>query len=142
LINKIFDKFSQNVAHFAGSSSAFGIAFSLIIVWIISGPIFHFSDTWQLVINTGTTIITFLMVFLIQRSQNKDSVAIQLKLNELIAASSGASNSLIDIESLTEEQLDVIHKFYSVLAEQTKKQTNIKRSHSIAVAKTKAEKNK
>ncbi len=137
-INKIFDKLASHVTHFAGSSSAFGIAFFVIFIWVISGPIFHFSDTWQLVINTGTTIITFLMVFLIQRSQNKDSEAIQIKLNELIAATKGASNSLIDIESLTEEQLDVIHKYYSVLADQTKKSSKIRMSHSVAKAKERA----
>ncbi len=134
-INKIFDALASKVTHFAGSSVAFGIAFLVILIWVISGPVFHFSDTWQLVINTGTTIITFLMVFLIQRSQNKDSQAIQIKLNELIAATKGASDSLIDIESLTEEQLDIIHKYYSVLADQTKKSSKISRSHSVAKAK-------
>jgi len=138
MINKIFDRFSQKVAHFAVSSIAFGTAFLIIVLWVISGPVFRFSDTWQLVINTGTTIITFMMVFLIQRSQNKDSISIQIKLNELLASSKGASKSLIDIESLTEEQLDVIHKYYSFLAAQAKKQSNIKRSHSLARAKEKA----
>jgi low affinity Fe/Cu permease len=137
-INKIFDKLASNVTHFAGSSAAFGTAFFVIFIWIISGPVFHFSDTWQLVINTGTTIITFLMVFLIQRAQNKDSEAIQIKLNELIASTKGASNTLIDIESLTEEQLDVIHKYYAVLADQTKKSSKISRSHSVAKAKERA----
>ncbi len=139
-INKLFDRFSFFISRFAGSSFAFGSAFLIIIIWLVSGPIFHYSDTWQLIINTGTTIITFLMVFLIQRSQNKDSIALQLKLNELIAATKGASDSLIDIESLTEEQLDAIHKYYAVLAETTKKQSSIKRSHSIAKAKRLAEK--
>ncbi|HKB87337.1 MAG TPA: low affinity iron permease family protein [Ignavibacteriaceae bacterium] len=139
-INKLFDKFSFIISRFAGSSFAFGTAFSLIILWLLSGPIFHYSDTWQLIINTGTTIITFLMVFLIQRTQNKDSTALQLKLNELIAATKGASDSLIDIESLTEEQLDAIHKYYSILAEKTKKQSSIKRSHSVIKAKRLAEK--
>ncbi|HSD64903.1 MAG TPA: low affinity iron permease family protein [Ignavibacteriaceae bacterium] len=139
-INRLFDRFSSLITHFAGSSIAFGSAFCLIIIWLITGPVFHYSDTWQLIINTGTTIITFLMVFLIQRSQNKDSIALQLKLNELIAATKGASNSLIDIESLTEEQLDALHKYFSILAEQTKNQSNIKRSHSIASAKAQAKK--
>jgi low affinity Fe/Cu permease len=139
-INKLFDKFSSFISHFAGSSIAFGSAFCIIIIWLISGPIFHYSDTWQLIINTGTTIITFLMVFLIQRSQNKDSMALQLKLNELIAATKGASNSLIDIESLTEEQLDVLHKYFSTLAEKTKRQSNINRSHSLTQAKERAKK--
>ena len=87
---------------------AFGLACGTIIVWAATGPLFHYSDTWQLVINTGTTMVTFLMVFLIQRSQNKDSLAMQLKLNELVAAVKGASNRLIDVEDLTEEELRVL----------------------------------
>lgn len=130
--NRLFDRFSSFISHFAGSSIAFGAAFVLILIWLISGPVFHYSDTWQLVINTGTTIITFLMVFLIQRSQNKDSRAIQLKLNELIAATKGASNSLIDIEGLTQEELDSIHNYFSFL---TSKESKVKRDHSIERAK-------
>src|SRR6476660_6759858 len=94
----IFEKIARTVTDFSGSTLAFIIALSTIIVWGITGPIFQFSDTWQLVINTGTTIITFLMVFVIQHSQNKDTMALQLKLNELIAASHDASNRLIAIE--------------------------------------------
>src|SRR5688572_6342038 len=104
-----FSKISNNITQWTGSSMAFGIAAALILLWIITGPIFNFSDTWQLVINTGTTIITFLMVFLIQKAQNKDSKAIQLKLNELIAASRHASNRMVDIEDLDEAELDVLH---------------------------------
>src|ERR1700722_5189929 len=95
-------RFSRYAIDWSGSSSAFGLAVLIILAWLISGPIFHFSDTWQLVINTGTTIITFLMVFLIQRAQNKDSQAIQLKLNELVAAMKGASNRMINVKGLTE----------------------------------------
>jgi low affinity Fe/Cu permease len=100
-LGKMFDRFSTAVTRVTGKPVAFIIAFVVIIVWAISGPVFQFSDTWQLVINTGTTIITFLMVFVIQQSQNKDTIAIHLKLNELIAATKGASNRLIDVEDLS-----------------------------------------
>jgi len=96
--------------------------------------VFHFSDTWQLVINTGTTIVTFLMVFLIQRTQNKDSLAIQLKLNEIVAAIPGASNRLIDIEDLSEKDLMRLHEFYCRLSEMAKKEVDLRRSHSIEEA--------
>ena len=99
----IFDTFSKYVTRFTGSPVAFISAFFIVIIWALLGPVFGFSDTWQLVINTGTTIITFLMVFVIQQSQNKDTVAIHLKLNELLATSKNASNRLIDIEDLTED---------------------------------------
>ncbi len=124
-INELFDRFSTKITHFAGSSSAFGIAFLFIVIWIASGPFFDFSDTWQLVINTSTTIITFLMVFIIQRAQNKDSVSVEIKLNELIAATKGASNRLVDIEDLTQEELDALHKYYELTAKQAKKNSSI-----------------
>lgn len=126
-----FEKFSAKVTKATGSSSAFIIAIFVILIWIATGPIFHFSDTWQLVINTGTTIITFLMVFVIQHSQNKDTTAVQLKLNELIAASSTASNRLIAVEDLSPKELETIKKFYSALAELAKKEMDIHRTHSI-----------
>ena len=107
----------------------------MVLFWAISGPLFHFSDTWQLVINTGTTIVTFLMVFLIQKSQNKDGKAIQLKLNELIAASRHASNRMVDIEDLTEEELDVLHRYYQMLSDKAEKEEDIHMSHSIDAAK-------
>lgn len=100
-VGKLFDRFSSAVTKITGKPIAFITAFLIIIVWAITGPVFHFSDTWQLVINTGTTIITFLMVFVIQQSQNKDTIAVHLKLNELIAATKGASNRLIDVEDLS-----------------------------------------
>ncbi len=112
---------------------AFCLAAGTIIVWLISGPIFRWSDTWQLVINTGTTIVTFLMVFLIQRTQNKDSRALQLKLNELVAALEGASNRLIDIEDLSEGELEILHKHYQKLAEMAK-ENRLTDSHSIEEA--------
>src|SRR5215467_13160621 len=100
-----FERFSNKITLFAGSSWAFFGALAVVLVWVISGPVFNYSDTWQLVINTGTTIITFLMVFLIQKSQNKDSHAVHLKLNEIVAALQGASNRLINVEDLTETEI-------------------------------------
>lgn len=132
--DSFFEKMSTAITCWTGSSPAFAIAFSIIIIWGISGPIFKYSDTWQLVINTGTTIITFLMVFLIQKSQNKDSKAIQLKLNELIAASRHASNRMVDIEDLTEAELDVLHKYYQRLSDISEEDDDIHHSHSIDAA--------
>ena len=126
-----FDRFSKKVTKATGSPYAFISAFLVIIIWALSGPLFDFSDTWQLVINTGTTIITFLMVFIIQQSQNKDTIALQIKLNELIASSDKASNRLIDIEDLTEEELDKAKAFYRKLAELAEKEDNAFISHSI-----------
>lgn len=130
-----FDRFSSSITKLTGSSSAFIAALSMIIVWGVTGPLFDFSDTWQLVINTSTTIITFLMVFIIQQSQNKDTLALQLKLNELIAATKGASNRLIDIEDLTEDELRVIKKFYVELAALSQREANLLVTHSIDEAK-------
>jgi low affinity Fe/Cu permease len=129
-----FEKFSNWATRATGSSTAFTLAVSIVIVWAFTGPLFDFSETWQLVINTGTTIITFLMVFLIQKSQNKDSKAIHLKLNELIAAQEGASNRMVDIEDLTEEELDQLHKFYARLYQLAKKEDALTYSHSIDAA--------
>ena len=112
-----FQSFAAKVTKATGSPWAFIIAFLIIIVWAVSGYIFNFSDTWQLVINTGTTIITFLMVFVIQQSQNKDTIALQLKLNELIAVNEKASNRLIDVEELTTEELEALKKFYVKLSQ-------------------------
>jgi low affinity Fe/Cu permease len=117
-----------------GSAKAFAVALGVIVAWGVTGPIFGFSDTWQLVINTGTTIVTFLMVFLIQQSQNKDSLAIQLKLNELVAALDGASNRLIDVEGLSENDLQVLQAHYRRLAAMTRESANIGESHSIEEA--------
>lgn len=129
-----FEKFSGKVVSATGSPWAFILALLTIIIWALTGPIFNFSDTWQLVINTGTTIITFLMVFIIQKSQNKDSKSIQLKLNELIAATKTASNRLIDVEALSEEELNTLHSFYTKLSIETKKHLDLKHSHSIEEA--------
>jgi low affinity Fe/Cu permease len=128
------EQLSTAVSRWTGSSPAFAIACGVILVWALSGPMFGFSDTWQLVINTSTTIVTFLMVFLIQRAQNKDAMAIQLKLNELVAAIDGASNRLIDVEDLSEEELKMLHAFYEKLAAMAKKDATLTRSHSIEEA--------
>lgn len=129
-----FEKMSSIVTKASGSSAAFLIAFSVIIIWLFTGPIFNYSDTWQLIINTGTTIITFLMVFLIQRSQNKDSIALHLKLNELITAQKFASNRLVAIEDIGEDDLKVLQKFYEHLALLAKKDLSVEESHSINMA--------
>lgn len=126
--------FSSVVTRAVGTSWAFSIALGIVLLWAVTGPIFHFSDTWQLVINTGTTVVTFLMVFLIQRSQNKDGLAIQLKLNELVAAVAGASNRLIDVEDLDEYELHVLHKHYAKLARMAEAEADISASHSVEEA--------
>lgn len=119
-IKTIFGTVATKSAQWAGSVWTFGAALLIVIVWGITGPIFGFSDSWQLIINTGTTIVTFLMVFLIQHAQNRDTRAIQLKLNELIGAVEGASNRLIDIEDLSEEELADLHQCYQKLSRQAK----------------------
>jgi low affinity Fe/Cu permease len=107
------------------------MAFAAILIWAILGPVFNYSENWQLVINTSTTIITFLMVFLIQKSQNKESMAVQLKLNELVAAHEFASNRLVDVENMTEEELRTIQKYYTKLKGDTQKEETLQQSHSI-----------
>ena len=130
------ERLSTTMTHWTGSTSAFALACAVIVVWAVTGPLFAFSDTWQLVINTGTTIVTFLMVFLIQRSQNKDSRAIQLKLNELVAAMKGASNRLIDAEDLTEDELELLHRYYLELVTLAKKDRQLSKSHSVEEARS------
>ena len=130
----LFETFANWATIATGSSAAFLIAASVIVIWLITGPIFKYSDTWQLIINTGTTIVTFLMVFLIQKSQNKDSKAIHLKLNELLASHEGASNRMVDIEDLTEQELDQLHKFYVTLSDLAEKEDDITCTHSIDAA--------
>jgi len=126
-----FEKLAAKVTLATGSTAAILIAFGSVFVWAALGPVFHYSENWQLVINTGTTIITFLMVFLIQKSQNKESMAVQLKLNELVAAHEFASNRLVDVEDMTEDELKVIQKYYSKLKRQTKNEESLRQSHSI-----------
>ena len=135
---RFFNRFSSTITKATGGLTAFITACTIIIIWGITGPIFHFSDTWQLVINTGTTIITFLMVFVIQHSQNKDTLALQLKLNELIAANREASNRLIAIEDLTDEEPEVLKKFYTHLSHLAKKEKNVFTTHSIDEAARKS----
>lgn len=114
--NSLFTRFAKTTSRIAGRPAAFGLAVGLIVVWLITGPIFHYNDSWQLVINTTTTIITFLMVFLIQATQNRDSEAVQVKLDELLRVTTGAHNALLDLEELEERQLDKIHRSYTDLA--------------------------
>jgi low affinity Fe/Cu permease len=136
-----FDRVSKVVTRATGRPSAFISAFAVVLIWGITGPLFGFSDTWQLVINTGTTIVTFLMVFIIQQSQNKDTMAIQLKLNELIASQKTASNRLIDIEDLSEKELETLKRFYITLSELAETERDIFSTHSIDEA-TKIHKHK
>ena len=133
-LNSFFDKFSTKATKLTGSPWAFIIAMALILVWAASGPVFGFSDTWQLVINTSTTIITFLMVFIIQQTQNKDTTAIHLKLNELIASNKDASNQLVDAEDLTEDELQVLKKFYVKLSKLADKESDVYATHSVGEA--------
>jgi len=130
-----FERLSEQATRRAGSTGAFIAAAGVIVVWLLFGPLFHYSDTWQLVINTGTTIVTFLMVFLIQRSQNKDALVMHLKLNELVAAMQGASNRLIDVEAFSEEELRTLERYYGELAKLARKDTNLAGSHSVEEAR-------
>jgi low affinity Fe/Cu permease len=127
---------AARVTDWVGSSKGLTTAVAVVLIWAVSGPFFGFSNTWQLVINTGTTIVTFLMVFLIQRSQNKDGLAIQLKLNELVAAMQGASNRLIEVEDLSEEELKILRTHYRRLVEMASADTDIAASHSIEEAES------
>jgi low affinity Fe/Cu permease len=111
-----FARLARWIARATGHPAAFGVAVTVIVVWALTGPIFHFSDTWQLVINTGTTIITFLMVFLIQNTQNRDTAAIHLKLDELIRCMKGAHNAVMDLEELTDQEIDLVRARYVELA--------------------------
>ena len=129
-----FEKVSNTITTYSGSSAVFLAAIALIVFWGISGPIFHFSNTWLLIVNTGTSIITFLMVFLIQKSQNKESIAVQLKLNELIAANNSASNRLLNIQDLSEDQLNTLYEHYRTLVELTQKAKSNTQSHSVEEA--------
>ena len=126
--------FAHAITEWSGTSLAFGLAFATIVVWALLGPLFDYSDSWQLVINTGTTIITFLMVFLIQRAQNKESRAMELKLSELIAAVEGASNRLIDVENLSEHEIEALHRHYATLVKMAREHGKLTSSHSIEEA--------
>jgi low affinity Fe/Cu permease len=132
----LLEALARRATDWSGRSSAFVLAVAVVVVWLVTGPLFGYSDTWQLVINTGTTIVTFLMVFLIQRAQNKDSLATQLKLNEIVAALEGASNRLILAEELSEHDLAILKKHYARLAIMAKEDADLKHSHSIEEAES------
>ncbi len=136
-ISKFFESFASGVTKATGNTSASILAFLFVILWAASGPLFHYSENWQLVINTATNVITFLMVFLIQKSQNKDSLAIQLKLNELVASHEFASNRMVNVEDMSEEELKIIQKYYSKISEFTKNEESLLQSHSIDEASEK-----
>src|SRR5262245_12329161 len=127
------ERFSEAVTRWSGSDTAFGLALLTIIVWALLGPLFHLSDTWQLTVNTGTTIVTFLMVFLIQRNQNKESLAIHLKLNEIVAALQGASNRLIEAEGFSEKELETLRRHYQELAQLARSEADITESDRKSV---------
>lgn len=133
-LSQILERFSLKATKATGTSMSFILALAVIIAWGLTGPLFRFSDTWQLVINTSTTIVTFLMVFLIQRTQNKDAQAIHLKLNEIVAALEGASNNLIDVEDLTEQEIQTLHKHYQKLVQMAQKDIKLTQSHSVEEA--------
>ncbi len=135
IIKARFKEFSTWVTKATGTSTAFLIACLVIIIWACTGPFFDYSETWQLIINTGTTIVTFLMIFIIQQSQNRDTTAIHLKLNELIAANELTSNRLVASEDLTEEELEVIKKYYKKISELSKKRETLFTTHSLDEAK-------
>ncbi|HSE03141.1 MAG TPA: low affinity iron permease family protein [Methylomirabilota bacterium] len=132
------ERAARAVTAWTGSSAAFACAVLVIVGWALLGPVFGFSDTWQLVINTGTTIVTFLMVFLIQRSQNKDAQAVHLKLNEIVAVLQGASNRLINVEDLTEHEVQTLHRHYRKLVELARRERTLTESHSIEEAETRS----
>jgi len=134
-ISDRFEDLSAAVTRWTGSTSAFACALAVVAGWAVLGPVFHFSNTWQLIINTGTTIVTFLMVFLIQRTQNKDALAIHLKLNEIVAALDGASNRLIEVEALSEKDLQTLESYYSELAELARNEHDLAHSHSVEEAR-------
>jgi low affinity Fe/Cu permease len=131
-----FETISEAVTMWTGSTAAFITALTIILLWSALGPVFGYSNTWQLVINTGTTIVTFLMVFLLQRSQNKEALALHLKLNELVAALDGASNRLIDVEALSEKELRTLERHYGELARLARQDIDIAQSHSVEEART------
>lgn len=132
----LLERLSHQATVTSGTSYAFIVALAVIVIWALTGPLFGFSNTWQLVINTGTTIVTFLMVFLIQRAQNKDAIAIHLKLNEIVAAMEGASNRLIDVEDLSEAEIAALRNYYLKLIQLAREDDNLTATHSIEEATT------
>jgi low affinity Fe/Cu permease len=134
-----FERLAQAISRWAGSTGTFVLAVGVVLTWALAGPLFDFSNRWQLVINTGTTIVTFLMVFVIQRAQNKDALAVQLKLNELVAAVNGASNRMLNCEDLSEEELVTLHRHYARLVELARADTSLRASHSVEEAESRHE---
>lgn len=134
-LSRRLEALSERITHWTGTSTALALAAGVVIVWAAVGRVFHYSDTWQLVINTGTTIVTFLMVFLIQRTQNKDALAIHLKLNEIVAALDGASNRLIESEGLSERELTALRDHYRELAVLAARDDDLTESHSVEEAR-------
>jgi low affinity Fe/Cu permease len=142
-LTALFAKFALATAHWSGHPAAFLLAVAVVLVWIVTGPVFNYSDTWQLVINTGTTIVTFLMVFLIQNTQNRDITAVQLKLSELVLAMKGAQNKFASIEDLSDEELQELHDDCRARADMTlghieKRQTSLKQSPRSAAQHNKS----
>ena len=133
-LRSLFNLVAKKASYAAGTPWTFLAAVTIVVIWALSGPVFKFNDTWQLVINTGTTIITFLMVFLIQRAQNKDSLVLHLKLNELLAAHKGASNRLINAQDFTEEEINLLHQYFCLLAQKAKHDHDLGRTHSVEEA--------
>ncbi len=131
----VTEQMAKVVTAWAGSNAGFATAVAKVVIWAVLGPVFGFSDTWQLVINTGTTVVTFLMIFLVQRSQNKDALAIHLKLNELVAATTGASNRLIDVEALSEHELHKLHAYFTELARLARTDRDVGHAHSVEEAR-------
>ena len=129
--HSVFDRLAGRITSWVGSPWAFLLALAAVVVWAATGPYYHFSETWQIVINTGTTIVTFLMVFLIQQSQNKDSLAIHIKLNELLAAHELASNRVVAVEDLDEQELQILRAFYCELSRRAAEGGGVKESHSL-----------
>jgi low affinity Fe/Cu permease len=129
-----FARLAGTITNLAGTTLVFCIAVGIVLAWAVSGPFFHYSETWQLVINTGTTIVTFLMVFLIQRAQNKDSLVLHLKLNELIAATPGASNRLINAQDFTEAEAAMLYRFYCLLADKARQDADLGMTHTVEEA--------
>jgi low affinity Fe/Cu permease len=129
------EHFSEIATRWTGTDRAFAIAIAIVLVWAVLGPVFHLSDTWQLTINTSTTIVTFLMVFLIQRNQNKEALAIHLKLNEIVAALHGASNRLIEAEGFSEKDLETLQQHYKELAQLARSEADVTESHSVEEAR-------
>ncbi len=127
-MSQLFSRFAKKAARYTGHPAAFLLAVSIVVIWALTGPIFDFNDTWQLVINTGTTIITFLMVFLIQNSQNRDTGALQIKIDELVRATKGASNELLDLEELEEDELEEHRQQFLAMAEHARSEIDRRRS--------------